>query len=208
MNLIFGVTVIVLLSIFALIAAHVRYPQSAILQTAKEWQTLIGAILGFSFLSGSVVISEEYRHQAERKKSIADEIAHAQMLALELDYLRGDIRISLELLPPRSHQIDAEECSKIVERLQSRAIEPFAIEDRMSAMVESLSPEFLRIVTLSASIRRESFSRFDRIPTDVCANEPVELIDEVRAQHGRDLDMVSRMQAVIETYIDVISGSS
>jgi len=117
-----------IISIAALVWLSAKYPDQVLLSAAKEWQTLIGAILGFLDLSVSLFLTQSIRVEAKEREELLTELAYFQTLSLQLPEQRAELEAQAAMLPS-NFPIESHECERAIQALKQRELTPSVVED-------------------------------------------------------------------------------
>ncbi len=183
--------------IFTLVWLHASRPEDRFLNAAKEWQTLIGAILGFLFLSGSVLISETYQSELDADRSVATQRAYGKILSNELNLYRQDLATRSTLFALKEREFEIRDCVEVLSILREMPLTSFSIERNLVDLVPSFSDEFNFIATSAIEARYRYLKETSAIDARDCANDPVSYRDGLEAYHTQAIKSADGMQTAI-----------
>lgn len=184
--------VVTIVAIVGLIWSHAKYPNNPYLTAAKEWQSLIGAFLGFLFLSGSVIASETYKSEIEKSVSIKKQNAYALILSAELANFRVDISNRAAVF--EKQKFDVTDCILARQAMREIPVTNYSLQENFTDLIPEFSEDFNYI---GASIfgARERYLDFTKLGGDrICLERPQVYRDTMRDYHA-EADRLAKSQA-------------
>lgn len=185
-------------TIIGLIWFHTKNPNNTYLAVAEKWQTLIGALLGFMFLAGSIALNSNY--QADRKKdsNLEKEAAYLRLLSNELNLFQQEIGnhndVILRDLP---ENVTAKTCANAVESIRGIPIREFTIEGPFPELVTELTADTTFQISAIIDLRKQYVNMLSAISIQDCVSNPKSSLEALKFANGEVRRVSEGLQVIL-----------
>lgn len=166
----FIITIFVIVIIFALLRFHARHPDNIYFIVSREWQTLIGALIGFLSISAVWALTESYQTRKELERSSRLKLAFTQIFATEIENLIYIVDTKIYVLEIDYPNYTRENCVAYVNIFENFPSPYFSAEYNRREYYTTVDPSFL--ITLEDVIKwkrtYETISQSEKIES--CLN--------------------------------------
>lgn len=180
------------ISIALLILADVLWPESKAVKSGKDWQGLIGALLGFLVLGVSISLSEIVQTDKEDQQELSSELAYLEMVEIEQQGFQSLIESRLSAITDETMDDERRRCFAVEKILRGFQVRSSLLETQLPNLVPVLHPDSVRAITLANSGQQHYSDGLGTILQDQagCPARPADHLGLFESLHQNSLKAV------------------
>ena len=185
------------LSLGVLLWFNVNFPDNPWLESARRFQTLIGAVLGFVWLAGMFVIADNYEQEQKNESEFEYEAAFLDALSLDLFLL---IAVVEQKFGPLKVDVDSPDKLSCLQyfSLSSKIATPYSsVREMFSEQIPTLSPEAIELFFRSEYIRNSYRGMMSAPGPGDCASDGVNMLTLYKDFHSQTLEELLNLNGEI-----------
>lgn len=180
-------------SIALLIVVDLRWPSSTAVKSGKDWQGLIGALLGFLVLGVSISLSEIVQSDKTEQDELESELAYLEMVESEQQEFQRLLEKRLAQINEESSDRASAKCFAVEKTLRGFQVRSSLLETQLPNLVPVLHPESVRAITLANSGQQHYSDGLGTILQDQagCPSRPADHLALFEGLHQASLEHVN-----------------
>ena len=197
-------TVIFLLILFLLLHFHVKNPDNIYFVVAREWQTVIAALIGFVSLGSIYILTNIYNQNLKHKQATDREIAYISLVVDDYRRLLDDVEMRNGYIEEVTKKPDALACHNILILFRNSPLEDFLDDQYLATQIEFIAPATMKLITDSKYTRDEYNEIVSSFTTEDCALRPDKTVSLLSEIHNDTVRTFTSKKVSVEAYRELL----
>ncbi|MCB9948199.1 MAG: hypothetical protein H6842_10270 [Rhodospirillaceae bacterium] len=171
-----------------LIVSNAMYPKNRYVKSVRDWQTLIGAIVGFAAVSAAILLQGKLSDDREFSRRIDNEMALLQSALTDVDRVIDWIENWMQdYNGERGGLGSMQNCIAFIHLVQNRPIRPISIAGRLDVIGGEVSAYTYAALSESVDIFNLYVSAVQSVGPQDCVTDGESVVDFYfeMAEHAR-----------------------